>query len=60
MQVGQTSVCCVGLVVEGHKKQAVALAVTEAPPSWTAGLVAVLAVTDSVVLLRFFSSPDLL
>lgn len=59
MQVGQTSVCCVDLVVEGHK-QAVALAGTEAPPCLTVGLVAVLAVTDSAVLLQAFSSPDLL
>lgn len=55
MQVGQTSVCCVGLVV-GHKKQAVAFAGIAAPPSLTVGLVAVLV----TVLLLFFSSPDLL
>lgn len=61
MQVGQTSVCCVGLVVEGHKQQAVALAVPEAPLCLTVGLVAVLEVTDSaVVLLLAFSSPDFL
>ncbi len=58
MQVGQTSVCRVGSVVEGHKKQAVALAGTEAPLGLTVGLVAVLAVTDSAVLLLAFSSPD--
>lgn len=59
MQVGQKSVCCVGLVVEGHK-QAVALAGTEAPLCLTVGLVAVLVVSDSAVLLLAFFSPDLL
>lgn len=60
MQVGQTSVCCVGLVVEGRTKPAVALAETEAPPCLTVGLVVVLVVSDSAVLLLSFSSPDLL
>lgn len=59
-QVGQTSVCCVGLVVEGRTKPAVALAEAEAPPCWTVGLVVVLVVSDSAVLLLSFSSPDLL
>lgn len=53
--------CCVGLVVEGHKEPAaVALAGTAAPLCLTVGLVAVLAVTDSAVPLLTFSSPDLL
>lgn len=60
MQVEQTSVCRVGLVVEGRKEQAVALAGTEASPCLTVGLIAVLVVTDSAVLLLFFFSPDLL
>lgn len=60
MQVGQTSVCCVGLVVERRTKPAVALAETEAPPCLTVGLVVVLVVSDSAVLLLSFSSPDLL
>lgn len=47
-QVGPTSVCCVGLVVEERN------AGTEAAPCQTVGPVAVL------VLLLFFSSPDLL
>lgn len=60
MQVGQTSVCCAGLVVERHKKQTVALAGTEVPLCMTVGLVAELAVADSAVLLLAFFSPDLL
>lgn len=58
MQVGWTSACCVGLVVETHKLQAVALGGTEAPPGLPVGLVAVLAAIDSAVLLPVFSSLD--
>lgn len=60
MQVGQTYVCRVGLVVKGHKTQAGALAETEATQCLIVGLVAVLAVTDSAALHLAFSSPDLL
>lgn len=59
-QVGLTSVCCVGLVGERHKQQAVALAGTEAPPCLTVGLVVVLAVTDFAVLPLVSSFPDFL
>lgn len=55
MQVGQTFVCCVDFVAEGHKKPAAAFAGTEAPPCLTVGPVVVLAAT----LLLSFSSPDL-
>lgn len=54
MQVGQTSVGCVDLVVERHKMVAVTLAETAVPPRL---LVAVLVVA---VLLLSVSSPDLL
>lgn len=60
MEVGQESVCYVGLVVKGHKKPVVAQAGTEASLCSAVGLVAVLAVIDSAVLLLAFSSPDLL
>lgn len=61
MQVGQTCVCHVGLVVvKGRKKQAAALAEIEATQCLIVGLVAVLAVTDSAALRPAFSSPDLL
>lgn len=56
MQAGQTSVSCVGLVVERHKLPAVVAAGTDAPPGPTVDLVAVLL----TVLLRFYFSPDLL
>lgn len=60
MEFGQKSVCCVGLVVKGRKKLAVAQAGTEASLCPAVGLVAVLAVVDSAVLLLSSSSPDLL
>lgn len=56
MQAGQTSVSCVGLVVERHKMSAVVAAGTDAPPWSTVDLVAVLL----TVLLRFYFSPALL
>lgn len=60
MQVGEASVCCAGLVVVTHMKQAVGLAGTEGPPDWIVGLAAETPVSDSAVHLQDVASPDLL
>lgn len=59
-QVGRTSVCYVGLAVEGCRELAVALVGTGTPQSSTSGLVVEQVVTDFAVLPQAFSSPDLL